>query len=266
MRIAIIGAGAMGSWFINSWAHEHELAVFDPAPGIRETLPEMGVQWLDNIAAVKEFQPQLLLDAVSIAATIPVFEEVLPFLPADCLLADITSVKGELPGFYSRQDHPFVSLHPMFGPRFADLDYLKNENVIIISQSDTTGKEFFNEFFRGFDVHVYYYSFEEHDRLMARSLALPFTASFLFAAGLKEQTIPGTTYKKHLEISRKLLMENDDLLASVMMNPATIEILERMSAGLEFLKHVIKGGDYDEMKLYFKRLRQPVIPLRNEPG
>jgi prephenate dehydrogenase len=68
---------------------------------------------------IKEFQPELVINAVSLHKTIEVFEEVLPYLPESCILSDITSVKTPLREFYLNSGRRFVSTHPMFGPTFA---------------------------------------------------------------------------------------------------------------------------------------------------
>lgn len=265
MKIAVMGAGAMGGWFIRSWAGDHEIAVYDLCKDKKKSLRDISARWLNGPADLQDFCPQMLLNAASIGNAVSAFESVLPFVNEDCLLADTASIKGELAEYYNDLPNPFVSVHPMFGPRFGDMEALKNENAIIIAESDPPGKEFFNDFFCRFQINVYAYSFEEHDRLMGKSLALPFTASFLFAAGLnekeekkEEKKVPGTSFKAHREMAGKLFQENDDMLTAVMMNPAAIDILDRLSAGLEFLKHVIKSGDREEMTGYIIRLREMV--------
>ena len=49
----------------------------------------------------------------------PAFEEVLPYLPKDCILSDIASVKTGLKEWYEQTGMAYVSTHPMFGPTFA---------------------------------------------------------------------------------------------------------------------------------------------------
>ncbi|NIR17329.1 MAG: prephenate dehydrogenase/arogenate dehydrogenase family protein, partial [Desulfobacterales bacterium] len=68
---------------------------------------------------------------------------------------------------------------------------------------------------------VYEYTFEEHDKTIAYSLSVPFASSMVFAACMKKQEAPGTTFRKHLDIAKGLLSEDDHLLAEVMFNPNT---------------------------------------------
>lgn len=71
---------------------------------------------------------------------------VMPYIGKECILADIASVKTGLPEFYAECGHPFVSTHPMFGPTFASLSNLQDENAIIISEGDHLGKVFSRTF------------------------------------------------------------------------------------------------------------------------
>lgn len=253
MRIAIIGTGHMGSWFVRELAEGHQVAVYDSDPAKMEGLE--GVEPLRELAQLEAFEPQMLLNAVSLKHTAEAFESVLPYLPEGCLLADIATIKGDIPGLYQAHRFPFVSVHPMFGPRFADLHQISGENAVIVSESDERGKAFFREFFEAFDLKIFEYSFAMHDELMGVSLTLPFSASIAFSACAAEHAVPGTTYARHKDIARKLFQEDDYLLAEVLFSPNSIKQLDRITAGLEFLKHVIKAKDYEEAERFFNKLR-----------
>jgi prephenate dehydrogenase len=92
--------------------------------------------------------------------------------------------------------------------------------------------------------------------MIAYSLALPFASTLVFAACMERSTVPGTTFKKHLEIARGLLSEDDYLLAEVIFGPHSLEQLEKVTSRLEFLKHVIRAKDFEEVRAFFARLRQ----------
>ena len=44
---------------------------------------------------------------------------------------------------------------------------------------------------------------------MAYSLSIPFVSTFTFAAVMKHQDAPGTTFKRHLKIAQGVLSEDD---------------------------------------------------------
>ncbi|MFQ5722636.1 MAG: prephenate dehydrogenase/arogenate dehydrogenase family protein [Candidatus Aminicenantales bacterium] len=255
-RITVIGLGQMGSWFASQLKEIVELAIYDrdhdKMKGIK------GVYPLSNLSQLKDFRPDCVLNAVNIENTIPVFKSILDYLPADCLLADITSVKGELPRYYQEWQRRFVSSHPMFGPTLADINHLADENAIIISESDEKGKAFFRSFYSRFNLNLYEYTFSEHDQIIAYSLTVPFASTMAFAAHLHSSAVPGTTFKKHLEIAQGLLQESDYLLAEILFNPHSLLQLEKITQRLEFLKHVIQEKDYEEAFNFFRRLRENI--------
>jgi len=254
MKIAVLGVGRMGRWFVRELAPRHEICVYDRNPARLANLEKVSVAGgVDGIAA---FKPALLINAVNLKDTVGAFQAIVPKLDSHCLLADVASVKGALPEFYRESGFRFVSIHPMFGPTFANVSRLEDENAIIIQESDREGVSFFFDFFKGREITVHQYSFEQHDRLIAYSLTLPFASTLVFAACMNSAAVPGTTFKKHLEIAQGLLSEDDDLLAEIIFNPHSIAQLEHVTARLEFLKHIIRARDAEEATAFFDRLRR----------
>jgi len=256
MRLAIIGFGKMGSWFAKELTKNNEVAVYDLDANKTKTLQNIKV--LVDISELEQFKPELLINAASLQNTVKAFENAVKHLPKNCIIVDIASIKGEIPKYYERSGFRFVSLHPMFGPTFTDMESLKEQNVIIIKESDPKSKEFFINFFSKFGLKIFEYSFKEHDDMMAYSLTTPFAASLVFAACVDKTIVPGTTFKKHLTVARGLLSEDDHLLSEILFNPNSIKQLEKVNSRLEFLKHIIKAKDYEEAKRFFSRLRKNI--------
>lgn len=253
MKICLIGVGKMGSWFTTQLSAEHELFVYDSK---RENCRDIqNAEILDAIEDIGAIRPQMLLNCVSLQKTVECFRMVLPFLPADCLLCDIASVKMDLPAYYRESGHPFVSVHPMFGPTFADLLALRQENAVVISDSDSQGKEFFRKLFMKLGLNLYEFSFAEHDVMMAYSLTLPFVASLVFSSCVSTSAVPGTTFRKHLEVAQGLLSEDEFLLSEIIFNPHSLPQLEKISSKLNFLWHIIRNRDTDEALKFFRLLR-----------
>jgi prephenate dehydrogenase len=257
-RIAVIGTGLLGKWFARELAKKHIVAVYDTNP--RRMLGLGHVKKLRRLEDLSSFQPELLLNAVSIQNTIAAFLQVAPFIPAACIIADIASVKGSLAEYYKSCPFPFVSVHPMFGPRFANLNKIRGENIIFINESDADGKIFFMTFARQYGLHTWDFNFSEHDEMMAYSLALPFASTIAFAACLKGQEVPGTTFVRHLEIARRLLLEDDNLVTEILFNQHSLKRLETICTNMEFLKHVIRARDREEISKLLARLRRNIQP------
>ena len=143
MRIAIIGAGNMGSWLVESLCLDYEVGVFDVDRNkLKYFFNSRKFLYYEEIM---EFSPDMLINAVSLDKTISLFNEIISYLPEKCIIADITSVKSDMAEYYQKLGRRFVSTHPMFGPTFGNVKDLSNENAIIISESDEEGKVFFRE-------------------------------------------------------------------------------------------------------------------------
>lgn len=256
MRIFILGAGHMGTWLLKELCLDHDVAIYDPDR--RKLKYFSNVEIICKLTESKEFEPELVINAVNLSNIQKAFDDVLPCLPDYCILSDIASVKTGLYEYYKRAGKRFVSTHPMFGPTFANIRDLRGENVIIIKESDEAGKEFFRNLYKSLKLSIYEYTFEEHDKSIAYSLSVPFVSSMVFAACMKKQEAPGTTFRKHLTIAKGLLSEDNHLLAEIMFNPHTVKQIEEINSRLVYLTHIIRGRDYEEMHRFLNKLRNNV--------
>ena len=91
MKILILGAGKMGSFFTDLLSFDHELAVYDIDPQRMRFL--YNTQRFTSLDEIDAFCPDLVINAVSLKHTLNVFREVTPHLPKQCILSDISSVK-----------------------------------------------------------------------------------------------------------------------------------------------------------------------------
>ena len=246
----------MGTFFCDVLSFKHEVAIFDvDKQRLRFTFNASRFSSMEEIEA---FQPELLINAVTLKYTIEAFDAVLPHLPKSCILSDIASVKTGLPEWYAQCEMPFVSTHPMFGPTFASLSNLSNENAIIISEGNHLGKVFFKDLYSELHLNIFEYSFQAHDETIAFSLSIPFASTLMFAAVMKHQDAPGTTFKRHMAIARGLMSEDDDLVQEILFNPHTNEQLSKIQDQLELLKGIIARKDGDAMKAYLAQVRENV--------
>ena len=256
MKILILGAGKMGSFFIDLLSFDHEVAVFEKDP--RRMRFTYNCQRFTDYEEISNFQPQLVINAVTVKYTIPAFDEVLPLLPKECIVSDIASVKTGLKEYYDHCGHPFVSSHPMFGPTFANLNQLSEENAIIISEGDYMGRIFFRDLYQRLGLNIYEYTFDEHDRTVAYSLSIPFVSTFVFAAVMKHQDAPGTTFKRHMRIAKGVLNEDDYLLQEILFNPYTHDQVSQIRMELKELLEIIERKDAGGMKAYLTKIRKNV--------
>ena len=256
MRILVLGAGKMGSFFLDLLSFDHETAVYETDPRrMRFTYNCRRFAEMDEIDA---FKPELVINAVTVKYTIDAFNAVIPHLPKDCIISDIASVKTGLKAFYEHSGMRYASSHPMFGPTFANLNQLHEENAIVINEGDYMGRIFFKDLYRQIGLNIYEYSFEEHDKTVAYSLSTPFVSTFVFAAVMKHQDAPGTTFKRHMRIAKGVLNEDDFLLQEVLFNPYTSGQVEQIRDELNELLDIINRKDPVAMKGYLTKIRSNV--------
>ncbi len=256
MKILILGAGKMGSFFADVLSFDHEVAVLDTDPLKLRFI--YNTQRMTNPSDVKEFVPELVINAATLKYTIEAFNNVLEYLPENCILSDIASVKTGLEEYYKTCRHPFVSTHPMFGPTFASLSDLSTQSAIIITESSHLGKAFFRDLYRGLKLNVFEYSFKQHDKTIAYSLSIPFASSLVFASVMKHQDAPGTTFKRHMNIAQGLLSEDDFLLTEILFNPYTSEQVEQIRKKLKELIDIIDNKDSQRMKSFLTEVRKNI--------
>ena len=256
MKILIIGAGKMGTFFCDVLNMHHEVAIFDTNPDkLRFTF---NTQRMTKLEEIKEFKPDLLINAATVKYTLKAFEMVMPYISDSCIISDIASVKTGLPEFYANCKHRFVSTHPMFGPTFASLSNLSTENAIIISESDHLGKVFFKDLYNQLHLNIFEYSFEEHDETIAFSLSIPFASTLVFASVMKHQDAPGTTFKRHMAIARGLMSEDDFLLSEILFNPNTPAQLAKIQSQLSRLNEIIVNHNSEKMTEFLEEVRNNI--------
>lgn len=256
MRILVLGAGKMGTFFTDVLNTNHEVALYDTDPK-RLRFVYNTIRMTDK-EEIREFKPELVLNAVTLKYTIAAFDDVLPYLPQDCILSDIASVKTGLKEYYAKSGFRFASSHPMFGPTFASLSDLSRESAVVISESDHLGKVFFKDLYLSLKLNIFEYTFDEHDLTTAYSLSIPFASTLVFAAVMKHQDAPGTTFKRHMNIARGLLSEDDFLLTEILFNPNTPSQIKHIREELGGLLKLIEQRDTEGMQAFLSKVRKNI--------
>ena len=256
MRILILGAGKMGSFFTDLLSFDHDVAVYEIDP--KKLRFMYNTQRFTKLEEIEEFKPELVINAVSLKYTIDAFKQIMPLLPKECILSDISSVKTGFKEFYDNCGFKYVSTHPMFGPTFANLGKLSTENAIIISEGDYMGRIFFRDLYSKLGLNICEYTFDEHDRTVAYSLSIPFISTFAFAAVMKHQDAPGTTFKRHMKIAQGVLSEDDCLLREILFNPYTKDQVEQIREEMKELISIIETKDEERMQAYLTKIRKNI--------
>ena len=172
-----------------------------------------------------------------------------------CMEEHTGTPKDDFHDYYKQCGHPYVSTHPMFGPTFANLGALSNENAIIITDGDYMGRIFFKDLYQKLGLHICEYSFTEHDEIVAYSLSIPFVSTFVFAAVMKPQDAPGTTFKRHMAIAKGVLNEDETLLREILFNPNTSGQVGKIRDELKTLMDIIDHKDADALSHFIARIK-----------
>ena len=243
----------MGSFFTDLLSFDHEVAVYDIDPKRLRFM--YNTQRFTSMEEIDAFEPELVINAVSLKYTLKVFDEVIPHLPKSCILSDISSVKTGFKEYYEKSGFHYVSTHPMFGPTFANLGKLSDENAIIINEGDYMGRCFFKDLYSRLGLNNFEYTFEEHDQTVAYSISIPFLSTFAFAAVMKHQDAPGTTFKRHMKIAKGVLSEDDTLLREILFNPYTKGQVEQIRREMKEIIEIIDNRDEEHMQQYLTKIR-----------
>ncbi len=256
MKILILGAGKMGTFLTDVLCLQHEVALYDRNPEkLRFVFNTLRLSQKEEI---KEFQPELVINCVTLKYTIDTFKEIIPLTPKNCIVSDIASVKTGLEEFYQTCERKYVSTHPMFGPTFATLDNLRGQSAIIISESDHLGKAFFRDLYQSLGLNIFDYTFDQHDQTIAYSLSIPFASTLVFASVMQHQEAPGTTFKRHMDIAKGLLSEDDFLLSEILFNPYTSKQVDNIRQELKNLLEIIDQRDSEKMKNFLLKVRKNI--------
>ena len=102
MKILILGAGKMGSFFADVLCFQHEVALFDTDP--QRLRFAFNTQRMTKLDEIKAFEPELVINAATVKYTIQAFKMVLPYIPANCIISDIASVKQDYLNTIKMQD------------------------------------------------------------------------------------------------------------------------------------------------------------------
>lgn len=256
MKILVLGAGKMGTFLTDVLCIQHEVALFDTDP--RRLRFVFNTLRMTEYEEIRTFEPELVINCVTLKYTIDAFRKVVPYLPKNCIISDIASVKTGIQDYYESTGMRYVSTHPMFGPTFATLDNLSTQSAIIISESDHMGKAFFKDLYGSLRLNIFEYTFDEHDETIAYSLSIPFASTLVFASVMKPQEAPGTTFKRHMDIAKGLLGEDDYLLSEILFNPYTLNQVGNIRAELKKLMDIIEEKDTEKMHQFLKNVRTKI--------
>ncbi|GAB58516.1 bifunctional chorismate mutase/prephenate dehydrogenase [Rheinheimera nanhaiensis] len=194
----------------------------------------------------------LVLLAVPITLTSQLINQ-LPPLPADCVLADITSIKAQpLAAMLARHKGPVVGLHPMFGP---DITNLVKQVVVVCHGRDESQYQWLLKQLNVWGAELAVKQAAEHDSAMQLIQAMRHFSSLVYGVHLADENadlsellqLSSPIYRLELAMVGRLFAQNAELYADIMLSSCEVTALleryqQRFTALLQLLKQQDKAG------------------------
>ncbi|MBW2107329.1 MAG: bifunctional chorismate mutase/prephenate dehydrogenase [Deltaproteobacteria bacterium] len=206
--VSVGGNGAMGRYFCRWFA--------DAGYRIRV----LGRQdWSEADARCKD--ADLALVSVPIEVTTEVIARLGPYLPIECVLADVTSIKGPpLEAMLQAHNGPVVGLHPLFGPTTSTLD---KQIVVATPGRNASSCQWLLDQFAAWGSIVIQADAGEHDDIMGVVQALRHFATFAFGQFLRLKDIDlhrtldfsSPIYRLELVMVGRLFAQDPSLYAEI---------------------------------------------------
>jgi prephenate dehydrogenase len=270
VKIAIIGAGKMGRWFINYFCNQgFSVTISSRTKRKLDALgKEFGVAVARNNLDAVDGADWILL-CVSLEALNGVLQEIGPCIRPDQVVMDISSIK-EIP---VNLLHKYVKYgitlgtHPVFGPGAKSL---QGQNFVLTPITDKE-KQFANEFKnwltkRG--ASVSYLSPEKHDMLMSIVLGFPHFVGLVAGDTLVNtdgfidaKSVGGASYKLLLTLAEAVSSEEPIFYSNLHMSLPEMEKIENMflqkiEEWLNLVKNKNCDGFSAKMEALKRRLKE----------
>lgn len=250
-KVLIIGGkGSMGRFF-GRWLtlSDHVVRILD-----REDWPDV-----ESLAR----DVDLCLLAVPIDVTASVAARIAPLLPANCVLADITSLKRDpLEAMLKAHPGPVVGLHPLFGPTTTTMD---KQIVVVTEGRDPEASRWFLDQLVVWGNVLVETSAEEHDQIMGIVQALRHFATFAFGQFLHSRGVPiartlelsSPIYRLELAMVGRLFAQDPWLYAEIVFaTPERLALLKDFIQSLQQNLGLVEAGDKEEFVARFRKIAQ----------
>ena len=206
----------------------------------------------------------LVLVAVPITLTVGIIEK-LPLLPKHCVIADLTSIKGQpLAAMLAKHSGPVVGLHPMFGPQQVTL---AKQLVIVCHGRGREQYQWLLDSIIRWGAHIREISAAQHDQAMGFIQVLRHLSTFVYGAHLAEQqvdlaqlvSLSSPIYRLELMMVGRLFAQNPELYADIILSqPHTFTMMNDYLRSFETILSQLQAGNkaafiakFAEVKSYF---------------
>lgn len=182
-------------------------------------------------------------------------------LPADCILADVTSVK-ETPLFEMMNVHkgPVLGLHPMFGP---DVTGLVKQTIIACEGREPNKYNWLLEQFQVWGAKIYPVAAHEHDQAMSMVQVMRHFSTISYGYHLMTEgadisqlvEMSSPIYRLELIMVGRLFAQNPELYTDIIFaNHDNIAMMKRFAYRFLELLEDVELGDKDAFVTMFSQV------------
>jgi chorismate mutase/prephenate dehydrogenase len=195
----------------------------------------------------------LALISVPIDKTVRTIERIAPHLPPECILADLTSVKGlSVKAMCDNFAGPVLGLHPMFGP---DTKSMERQIVVVTPGRERIKDRWVAEQFAVGGAVIERSEADEHDEIMAVVQALRHFATFTFGRFLYQHQVDlnrtlefsSPIYRLELDMVGRLFAQDPELYGEIIFaTPARLKLLREYLESFRDNLDIVSGHAADK--------------------
>jgi chorismate mutase/prephenate dehydrogenase len=213
----------------------------------------------------------LAIVSVPIDATVPVIEEIAPFLPPDCILTDLTSIKSApMAAMLSAHPGPVLGLHPLFGPTTSTMD---RQTVAVTPGRRPDDCRWVLNQLTAWGAVLVETDADAHDDIMAIVQSLRHFATFSFGEFLRRKKIDlrrslefsSPIYRLELGMVGRLFAQDAALYSEIIFaTPKRRSLLKEYITGMTESIEMLEKGDKDAFNLQFKKIAEWFGPFSGQ--
>lgn len=256
--LVIGGLGSMGQYFHRWFAHAgYNVRILDLQDWPNADRLCQGIQ--------------LAIISVPIELTVTVAQKIGPYLPSDCVLADITSIKDiPLNAMLKAHQGPVIGLHPLFGPTTSTMD---KQIVVVTPGRDAVGCQWLIDQFSAWGSIILQVDAHEHDKIMSIVQTVRHFATFAFGQFLRRKQIDlartlefsSPIYRLELGMVGRLFAQDPSLYSEIIFASAERrallrEYLDSLTNNLD----MVEKGDKEAFLAEFNKIAEWFGPFSEQ--
>jgi chorismate mutase / prephenate dehydrogenase len=194
-----------------------------------------------------------------------------PYLPKDCILTDLTSIKTKpLKAMLDAHAGPVIGLHPLFGPTPSSMD---KQIVVVTPGRDEKACQWLVDQFIAWGTIIVRATAEEHDEIMGIVQTLRHFATFAFGQFLARRRVDirrtlefsSPIYRLELGMVGRLFAQDESLYSEIIFaSPERLELLKDYLRSLNRNLDMIENGDKILFKKEFKKIAEWFGPFSEQ--